>query len=172
MCAPPLNCPLGGDGHDMSNFPSDADPKNWHRYFAIEFNNRAWDMAEMSSRTPEETREMLDAAHAAASHWNVVGTPLNRMRALALVAHTSALAGIGEFALRLAEEVRTYFLSHQTENWELATVHAIHANAAAISGETEKHRISYEAARVALAGVSDVEEREIVLQMFRLVPPP
>jgi hypothetical protein len=156
----------------MSDFPQDADPKSWHRCFAIRFNNRAWDLAEQDSRTPEETREMLDAAHAAAAHWDVVGTPLNRMRARTLVAHACALAGFGEFALHIAEEVRSYFLSQETPDWELALVHSIHANTAAIAGEIAKHKDSYEAARVALMGISDAKEREIVMQTFRLVPLP
>ena len=29
----------------MSQPPSDSDPKNWHRYFAIEYNNLAWDLS-------------------------------------------------------------------------------------------------------------------------------
>ena len=156
----------------MSNVPSDAEPKSWHRHFAIQFNNRGWDLAERDSRTPEETVEMLEAAFSAAAHWSVIGTPLNRMRAQTLLAQASALAGFGAFALRLADEVRTYFLSQETASWELALVHAIHANAAASAGETGMHKNSYEAARAALTGVSEKEEREIVMQTLRMVPIP
>ena len=156
----------------MTNFPEDADPNNWHRYFAIEFNNRAWELAEKSSRTQEETLDMLAAAHAAALHWKVGGTDLNRMRARTLLAQTCALSGMGELALQLAEEVRSYFLSRDTECWELVLVYSVHANAAAKAGDTKKHAESYEAAQTALAGLSDDNEREIVIQTFRQVPCP
>lgn len=96
----------------MTRFPQDTEPKSWHRYFAMEFNDRAWDFAERASRTAEETIEMLNAAHAAAAHWNLVGTDLNRMRARTLLAHRCALAGFGEFALQLAEEVRLELVFH------------------------------------------------------------
>jgi len=156
----------------MSSVPSDAEPKSWHRYFAVQFNNRAWDLAERISRTREETKEMLEAAHAAAVHWRAIGTPLNQMRAQTLLAQAYALAGFGAFALQLSDEIRTYFLSRESASWELALVHAIHANAAARAGEMEVHRSSYAAAEAALAGVTDAEEREIVEQTLRQVPVP
>jgi hypothetical protein len=40
--------------------------KKAHRWFAVEGNNRAWDLAAKASRTPAEDSEMLLAAYAAA----------------------------------------------------------------------------------------------------------
>lgn len=60
----------------MSHLPDSADPEAWSRYFAIEANNRAWALASQPSRSTPEAREMLQAAHASAFHWNVVGAGL------------------------------------------------------------------------------------------------
>lgn len=61
-----------------SNHPNDTNPESWHRFFAIENNNLAWELAGRPSRSPDESREMLNAAHAAAVHW----------------AHAAAVAGL------------------------------------------------------------------------------
>lgn len=156
----------------MPNLPEDTDPRSWHRYFAIEANNRAWDLAGRSSRSPQEVAEMLDAAHAASFHWNAIGTELNRMRAKTLVAQAHALAGHGGTAWPMAEEVRSYFLSRDTDDWEIALVHSVHAIAAAGVGLDEAHRDSYRAARRAMDAISDPEDRKIIQETFDQVPLP
>lgn len=70
-----------------------------HQWFAVEFNNRGWDLVENPSRTAEETTEMIHAAHAAALHWLAVGTPLNAQRAENLLATAYLKAGQAEPAL-------------------------------------------------------------------------
>ena len=74
-----------------------------HRWFATEFNNRAWELVERRERTAEETIEMLQAAHAAAIHWQAVGTQVNLQRAENLLATAYLKAGRAEAALRYAE---------------------------------------------------------------------
>ena len=156
----------------MATEPDNTDPASWHRFFAIEANNLAWDLASKTQRAPEESARMLDAAHAAAWHWTKVGTELNAMRAKTLLAETHALAGFGESALALSEEVRQYFLGRDTDDWEIAIVHAIHAHAAAVAGATRAHATSYAAAQRAIADIADDEDRKIVLQTFDQVPQP
>ncbi len=155
----------------MPHSPEDTDPNNWHRYFAMESNNRAWQLA-AQPRTPEEDLEMLDAAHAAALHWATVGAELNDMRAKSLLAEVHALLGYGSSALKYANEIRSYFLARETEDWELAYTHVIHAHAAAAAGEPQLHRESYAAAVAAIDAIADDEDRKIVLQTFEQVPPP
>jgi tetratricopeptide (TPR) repeat protein len=74
-----------------------------HRWFAAEFNNRAWELVEKADRTAEETIEMLHAAHAAAIHWQAVGTPVNLQRAENLLATACLKLGRHEQALEHAE---------------------------------------------------------------------
>jgi hypothetical protein len=71
-----------------------------HRWFAVEFNNRAWDLIEKEGRSADETQEMLHAAHAAAIHWKAVGTSLNEQRAENLLATAYLKARRAEPALR------------------------------------------------------------------------
>lgn len=115
---------------------------------------------------------MLNAAHAAAWHWTKVGSELNRMRAIMLLAEVHALLGLGQSALAYAEEMRTYFLAVQSPAWEMAFVHAVHAHAASAAGDIEKHRASYTLALAAIAAVSNEEERRNLASTFSHVPKP
>jgi hypothetical protein len=155
----------------MPHIPEDSDPNSWHRYFAMECNNRAWQLA-VQSRNHEEDLEMLNAAHASALHWAIMGAELNDMRAKTLLAEVHALLGYGASALQYANEVKPYFLARKTEDWELAYIHVIHAHAAAIAGDSQLHRQSYDAAVPAIDAIADDEDRKIVLQTFEQVPRP
>lgn len=156
----------------MTNEPTELSPEQWHRYFAIECNNRAWSLATQTSRTSDEVAAMLDAAHAASFHWQVVGTELNHLRAKLLLAEAHALAGFGQSAFTIAEDVRSSFLGRESDAWEVALVYAIHAHAAAVAGMPQAHRASHAAAADALATIADDENRRIVLLTFAHVPAP
>lgn len=69
-----------------------------HRWFAVEFNNIAWDAFETAELSDAARERMLDLAHAAALHWSQVGAPVNEVRAVILLAHVYARAGIAERA--------------------------------------------------------------------------
>jgi len=156
----------------MPHLPETTDPRTWSRYFAMEANNRAWQLASQAIRSASESREMLDAAHASAYHWNIVGTELNRMRANYLVAEVHALLGFGASALALATEALSYFESFDAPDWERAHIHVIHSHAAAAAGDSEAHIASYSLAQAALRDVADPEDRRIVEQTFVQVPEP
>lgn len=156
----------------MPHLPEDTNPGSWHRYFAMECNNRAWDLAGQPARSEDEASEMLNAAHAAAWHWKIVGTDLNWMRASTVLAEVHALMGFGQSALRLSGQVRTYFLSRETDDWEIAFVHTIHAHAALVAGDQLTYRNSYHDAIQAIEAIADDEDRKIVLQTFKQVPKP
>jgi hypothetical protein len=156
----------------MPHLPDDDDPKAWARYFAMASNNRAWELAAQAQRTESESREMLDAAHASAFHWNAVGTDLNRMRARYLVAEVHALLGLGPSALALATEALSYFEDVEAPDWERAYLLVIHAHAAAAAGDETAHAASYEAAESALERIDDHEDRRIVEETFMQVPRP
>jgi hypothetical protein len=143
----------------------------WHKRFAAQCNNRAWELSTVQ-RTPQQDREMLDAAHGSAWHWGKVGTELHHMRAAMCLAEVYALLGHGAIALAYAQEVRGYFLSHETPDWELAFTHAIYAHAAAVAGRVDEHLASYQAAELAIAAIADEEDRVIVSKTFDHVPAP
>src|SRR5882762_9481144 len=102
----------------MSDERGLEEARTWHRSFAAAGNNRAWDLS-VQTRSAEEDQEMLNAAHASAWHWTNVGTELNRMRAVMLLAEVHALRGFGRSALAYAEEMRTYLLGISSPGWEV-----------------------------------------------------
>lgn len=148
-----------------------AGSDHWHRQFAAECNNRAWELA-VQARTSSEDREMLDAAHASAWHWGKVGGELNVMRAVMLLAEVHAVLGNGAIALSLAEKMRDYFLSCGSPDWEIAFAHTIHAHAAHAAGRFEQYRAAYREAEAALRGIADEQDRLIVAKTFSCVPRP
>ena len=113
----------------MPRLPESTDLNEWHRYFAIETNNRAWELASQRSRTAAEADEMLFAANASAYHWDIVGADLNRARAKYLVAEVCALSGFAEKSHVLIEEAISFFADHEIDDWEQAYLYIIHAHA-------------------------------------------
>jgi hypothetical protein len=152
--------------------PDDSDSSAWHLYFAKTANNRAWQLS-VEARDAGGDREMLDAAHASAWHWQAVGTELHRMRSTMLLAEVHAAVGHGETAMRHARAMRDYFLGKaDTPDWEIAFVHLVFAHAAHAAGDLAAHGRAYEEATRAVAAIADGEDRDIVLQSFRQVPAP
>ena len=155
----------------MPNTPEGNDPALWHKYFAIECNNRAWDLS-IQERTPEQDAEMLDVAHTSAYHWNLVGVELNNIRAKMLLAEVHALLGLGDTALGYATEVKDYFSGMETDDWEIAFVHTIFAHAAHSAGKFTVHKEAYKVAKQALNAIADEEDRDIVQKTFDQVVQP
>src|SRR5690349_17658160 len=109
--------------------PADTDPAHWHRFFAAYANNAAWTLAEMPA-AEFDAQALLDAAHAAAWHWQHVGNEVNRMRARMLLALAHARAGLGTTALAYVDEVRAHFATRaDVADMENAFGHVIHAYA-------------------------------------------
>lgn len=156
----------------MAEHPSEDDVKRFHRWFAVECNNAAWALAECDTRSPADDAHMLDAAHAAAFHWRVVGTEINAVRAQSLLGLVHAMVGSKTLARRYADASLDYFLRNPPDPWELALAHAIASLAAATSGDRARHREQYELARAASERIVDPEEKSIFLATFGRVPVP
>jgi hypothetical protein len=152
--------------------PEAIDPESWPRFFGSTANNRAWTLAEMPSHEVDRD-ELLNAAHAAAWHWQQIGTELHRMRACMLLAQAHARAGLGSSALAYPERMRAFFLfAPDTPDWERSFSHVVHADAAAAAGARQQHAESYANAQAALLAIADDEDRAIVERVFRHVPKP
>jgi hypothetical protein len=155
---------------NMSKTPENLQPENWHRYFAITANNAAWNMSESLEDVLNHT-ELLDAAHASAWHWRVVGTTLNQMRSTMLLALIHARMDMGPSAWRYAESMKKYFTEiAETPDWELAFVYAIHAWAALACGKLDEYKASYHKATTVLEAIKDPEDRAVVIKTFNLIP--
>jgi hypothetical protein len=146
--------------------------KKMHRWFAVECNNRAWDLVVKPGRTPAEVQELRLAAHAAAFHWSKIGTPLNDMRAEVLLAHVSALLGQGAESLRYAGQVLQYCQSNPCEDWDLAFAYMEMALASSVVGDSTAHRRFHALAAAQGADIKDAEDRTVFLAEFARIPPP
>lgn len=133
-----------------------------HRWFAVECNNRAWDLTAQPIRTPNEDRELLECAYAAAYHWAQCGTPLNEARADTLLAKTHALLSQGQQALHHARRALEYCRQHEAdcEPWDVAFAHLTLAHVANVLGDAtlrDHHRAFAEALG---KNLTDDEERQ------------
>jgi hypothetical protein len=154
----------------MSKPPENLQPENWHRYFAINANNAAWNMSESLEDVLNHT-ELLDAAHASAWHWRVAGTKTNQMRSTMLLALIHARMNMGSSAWRYAELMKNYFTQNsETPEWELAFAYAIHAWAALAFGKLDEYKHSYYKATKVLEAIKDPEDLAVVLKTFNLIP--
>ena len=154
----------------MSKAPDNHHPENWHRYFAINANNAAWNMSESLEDVLNHT-ELLDAAHASAWHWRVAGTTIHQMRSTMLLALIHSRMNMGPSAWRYAESMKKYFTEiAETPDWELAFVYAIHSWAALVCGKLDEYKASYQEATRCIEGIKDPEDRVVVTRTFKLIP--
>jgi hypothetical protein len=156
----------------MPDQPTEDDIRKWHRWFAVECNNRAWRLSEAPVRSVTENAEMLDAAHAAAFHWGKVGTEIHAARAQMLLAHVHALLGHSDLAMKHANASFRSITSRESPEWELAFAHAILAHSASVAGNAEIHSRHHAVAKQMGRALPDAEEREIFEATFCRVPVP
>jgi hypothetical protein len=137
-----------------------------HRWFAVECNNQAWEIVEGSDRSPEALERLLHLAHAACLHWSAVGTPLNRQRALDLLAHAYAIAGQGQLALRFARQALALSEENAAEQtpFDRAQACATMAVALRTAGQSEEAE-AWKHKALAAAEELDAEEREVVRRL-------
>src|SRR6185295_17914133 len=149
----------------MTEAPFDV--QQAHRWFAIEFNNLAWDLVELPARSVDEVDRMIHAAHAACLHWLQAGNLLNHLRAQCLLATAYAKAGRGEFAVEHAQKCLS--LSQQAGDqqtaFDWATAHGCAANAYACAGKMTEARSHHQRA-LAAAEPLDADEQRVFSQLY------
>ena len=156
--------------------PTSPDPKKeesdvWHRRFAVEANNLGWDLAELPSRTADEARQLVHAAHTAAYHWAIVGKPLNNARAKMLLAKAHLLSGDAALAAGYAREVIDFCeTSAEIARWDLAFAHALMAQAAAAVGDPAGLARHAEAARACRGTLQHAEETALFEAELAKIP--
>ncbi len=155
----------------MPDRPSPEEVGKWHRWFAIECNNRAWTLAEAEQRSNAEDAELLACAYSAAYHWSQVGTAENAALAEMLLAQAHALLGHGDLALHYARRTFDWVAANSRPDWEVAFAHAILANAAHAAGDGALHAEHYAIAKLA-GDALGAEDKAIFDATFRLIPPP
>lgn len=156
----------------MSDPIPDEEMRAWHRRFASECNNRAWSLSESPTRSAADDREMLLAAHAAAFHWDKIGTEIQAARADMLLGQVHALLGHGNLAMSYARSAFSSVTSRESANWEIALAHAVLANAASAAVDPAIHARHYALASAIGLSLPNAEERRIFEASFSRVPIP
>lgn len=156
----------------MPNQPNAEDTAAWQKRLAAQANNRAWDLSEARSRTPEEDEDMLQAAHAAMYFWKRVGDAGQRAHAAQLLAHVYALLRLPNPAKHYLAQSQPHFLQQPSAHWEQALAHAVAAHVAAAVGEAAAHAQHYLQAEHLLASLDHVEERDMLNATLRVIPAP
>jgi hypothetical protein len=146
--------------------------KTWRRRFAVEANNRAWTLSEKTELTTEEMTELLYAAYAAAHHWSQIGSEEQVALAELLLGRVHARLGHGHLAMKFATAAFNSIISRDSAPWEVAFAHAILANAAATSGDSQLHVEHYEKAKVVGESLVDAQDKDLFLATFALIPAP
>ena len=154
----------------MTDEPTPEIIDKWHRRFAVECNNRTWDLIDKPNRTPAEDQEMLYTAYAAAFHWSKVGKPINNARADVTLAHVHALLGHGQQALDYAQRCLTFFESNEGEDWDVAFAHAEMAFATAVLGDADLHAKHYAEAKRHGEAIQEEEDRKVFMDEFARIP--
>ena len=156
----------------MAEKPTPEDVVLWQKRLASQANNRAWTLAEMLHRSPEEDEEMLHAAHAAMYFWKIVGGPSNHAHAALLLAHVYALLKLPGPAAQYLSKSLPHFTQHDCAPWELAFAHAVAANVASAEGNAAEYARHYSEAKAAAAQMTDAETREMFNATLRVVSAP
>lgn len=159
-------------GRGMAEVPSLEEAQTWQKRLASQANNRAWTLAEQTTRTAADDAEMIDAAHAARHLWRQLGVESSCAHADMLLGHVHALTGHGRSAMTFASAAQAYFLGRDSAPWERAFAHAVLANAAYADRQVDLHRSEYAAAQAAAEALTDPEDRQLFNATFAVVPKP
>ena len=153
----------------MNPSPDNIQIDSWHKFFAMQANNAAWELSETSSDVLNQSK-LLDAAHAAAWHWRAMGTELHQMRSVMLLALVHARMKMGPSAWAYAETMKNFFVAKaDTPDWELAFAHTIHALAAHANGQMAAFKVANQCAIDSMAAINDPEDKAVVEKTFQLI---
>lgn len=148
----------------------DFDVAAAHRYFSAEGFNRAWDFIDKPDRTPAETDDMIQAAHASAWHWRQRADCTNDKisisywqlsRVYALAGESRLAARYGNLCLEVSRGQTPFLIGYAYEAL---------ARAAAVAGDGNAGRKYLEKAREFLSKVTDPDEEEFLKKDIDSVP--
>jgi len=154
----------------MTEQPTSETIAQMHHWFAVECNNSCWNLMYKADRTPEDDRDLLYRAYAAAYHWSYAGTPLNGARAELTLANVHSQLDHSDLALHYAQLSLDYFENNDCEDWDLAFGHAAMAYAAATSGDADLHAKHYIEAKRRGEAIANEIDRTIFMESFNQVP--
>ncbi len=142
------------------------------RQLAVDCFNRAWTLAALPERTPEQDDELIHCAHASRHHWGEVGTAANRGRGEWQCSRVYAVLGRAEPALHHARRCLALVEEHPEamEDWDLPFAYEALARASSVAGDRAAAEEWLERARTAGDGIADPEERELLASDLATIP--
>jgi len=149
---------------------STLDLEKAHRWFAVEYNNRTWDLLGKEDRSEEENEEMIHHAHASLLHWqHSGGEQINALRAYYLLTNAYAAAGEGEPAMRYGARSLALLKEepHGITDWDNAFIYDAVGRANAAAGNTAAAHEYKEQARRAGEIIANEEDRKIFNATFQ-----
>lgn len=140
--------------------PTEDEMARWHRTFAPSAFNHTWSLLDEDVLTREQEEEMLAATMAQRYHWYAVGDSRNRAIADWQVARVATVIGYVELARRFAERSLETSVEDDLGPFVVGFAHEAIARAAAEVDDIDTFAEHLALARLALADVSDPEERD------------
>lgn len=136
-----------------------------HRFFAIDFNGKTWDLLDKAERTREDDEMMVYSAFASCRHWMEAGTGVHHQRGEWMISRAYAVLGLGAAALRHASRCLELTNQHADEmqDFDWAFAYEAMARANAIAGNREEALRYMGQAEAAGEAIEDQEGKEIFL---------
>jgi len=150
----------------MSEPPFDKEQAN--RWFAVQLNNRAWDLLEAAQRTDAECDELVHVAHASVYHWLRAGNAVNQARAMCLLGNAYSALERGPEALRYAGQCVELTEKHAADvaDWDFAFAYDCQARANAAAGNRpEAESLKSKAAEYGQR-IADADDQKFFDQWF------
>jgi ribosomal protein S18 acetylase RimI-like enzyme len=141
-----------------------------HRKLAAELFNGTWTLLEKQDRTTADDARMIHMAHASAYHWLQVGTPLNFARSHWLCSRVYSVLGRPEPALYHARLAHDICAEQGIGDFDLAYAYEALARAHAVGGNRSESDVWRDRARAATVGITDAEDRELLLSDLAEIP--
>jgi DNA-binding transcriptional MerR regulator len=142
---------------------TDLDPAT-HRALGVTLFNHTWTLLEKADRTPDETDEMIHAAHASRFHWGraLDAVPANLARGEWQCSRVYAVLGRAEPALWHAQRCVAINEAAGVADWDIASAYEAMARASAVAGDRAATAEWKAKAEAALDGIADQDDRDLI----------
>ena len=135
-----------------------------HRELGKALFNQVWTLLEIEDRSPEQTDDMIHAAHASRAHWTRAEGPgsAEAARGEWQCSRVYAALGRGEPALWHARRCLAIHEAAGRADWDLASAYEALARASAVAGDATAAADWKARATTALDGIADRDDRDII----------
>lgn len=148
----------------MNNLPA-FDPQAAHRFFAVECFNKAWDLLDKTTRTPDEDEEMLRLGFASYWHWTQRSDckPDNLSISYWQLSRIYAVLGQADHARRYGELCLKISQAEGMLPFHLGYAYEALARAESVAGNPSKVKKYQESARQVAEKMTDEDARKQLL---------